>query len=288
MTISILAYAKINLALEGLGRRNDDYHNVATVLHTIGLADRLTFQPSDTISLSCDAPDLAGEDNLVLQAARLLQQQAGRSMGVAITLEKHIPEAAGLGGGSSDAAATLKALNKMWGLKLPAAKLRDLAATLGSDVPFFLDGGCALAEGRGELLTPLPPASGWWAVLVQPKVSITGKTARLYSMLAKADFSDGSATRALADRIRHGTATIVDVAAARNAFERVAAVAFLGLEDYRQAMLDAGAPFVRLTGTGPALYTLVDDEQTGNAMLAKLKAGGHEAYISRLVCRNEE
>ncbi|MFH1141724.1 MAG: 4-(cytidine 5'-diphospho)-2-C-methyl-D-erythritol kinase [Chloroflexota bacterium] len=279
----VLAHAKIYLSLEVLGRRPDGYHEVVTVLHTIALADRLTFETSDFLSLQCDIPGLSNEQNLVWQAARLLLRETVASFkGASITLEKHIPQASGLGGGSCDAAATLKALNKMWSLKLSAATLRKLVAELGSDVPFFVKGGCALGTGRGEVVTSLAPAPPWWVVLLRPNVRLSDKTARLYGMLTEADFTDGSATRALASRLRRGIATIADVAAGRNAFERVASRAFPGLTKGRRALLKAGAPFVRLTGTGPALFTLLERQEEGMAILGQLKAGGYEAYLASL------
>ncbi len=279
----VLAHAKINLSLEVIGRRPDGYHEVVTVLHTIGLADRLLFEPSDSLKLECDAPDLSNEQNHVWQAALLLQRETTASFkGAAITLEKHIPPASGLGGGSSDAAATLTALNTMWGLKLSATAQRKLASEIGSDVPFFIKGGCAIGTGRGEVVKSLAPAPAWWAVVLRPNIGLSNKTARLYGLLTEADFTNGSTTRALASRLRRGIATIADVAAATNAFERVAAKAFPGLTKARRALLKAGASFARLTGTGPALFTLVERREEGKAILGQLKVGGHEAYLASL------
>lgn len=172
------APAKVNLTFEALGRRADGYHEVRTVLHAISLADEIAFAPADELSLAVEPPeegafssaasDLAGDDNLVLRAARLLRREAGVKAGAAIRLRKRIPVAAGLGGGSSDAATTLRGLRRLWRLDLDADALRELAAQLGSDVPFFVTGGAALAEGRGERLTPLPPAQGNVVVMSPP------------------------------------------------------------------------------------------------------------------------
>ena len=280
--IQVQAHAKINLCLEVLGRRDDGYHQVTTVLHAVDLADRLTFQPSDSLSLECDVPPVATERNLVMQAARLLQQQTGYTLGAAMTLEKGIPVTSGLGGGSSDAAATLKALNTLWDLKLSRARLSELAASLGSDVPFFLEGGCALAEGRGEILTPLPPITDWWAVLC-PLFQIPNKTARMYAMLAEEDFTDGLATRTLVQSLQDGTAAWETLWRGKNAFERAATSAFRGLEVQLQTLLDAGAPFASLTGSGPALYTLVHSQEEATIISSLLKANGHEAYLARLL-----
>ena len=281
--IQVQAHAKINLCLEVMGRRDDGYHQVATVLHTADLADRLTFQPSDSLSLECDVPPVATERNMIVQAARLLQQHTGYSLGATMTLEKGIPVANGLGGGSSNAAATLKALNTLWDLKLSRARLSELAALLGSDVPFFLEGGCALAEGRGEILTPLPPITDRWAVILCPLFPIPNKTAHMYAMLTEADFTDGLATRALVQSLRDGTAAGETLWRGKNAFERAATSTFRGLEVQLQTLLDAGAPFASLTGTGPALYTLVHSQDEASTISSLLKATGHEAYLARLL-----
>ena len=279
----LLAHAKINLSLEVLRRRADGYHQVATIIHAVDLADRLSFEPSDSLSLECSAPPAPAERNLAMRAARLLQHETGCTSGAAMVLEKRIPVGSGLGGGSSDAAATLKALDALWGLNLSTTRLLQLAACLGSDVPFFVRGGCALAEGRGEVITPLPSMSGWWAVLLPTFFNLPDKTSRLYGLLTEEDFGDGSATRALAQSLRDGTALHRVVGEAGNVFERVALLAFPGLERQREALLDAGAPFARLTGSGPTLFTLVESRHQGEAIFRRLKDRGHEAYLARLL-----
>jgi len=279
----MLAKAKINLCLEVLGKRADGYHEVATVLHTIGLGDELTVVRSGELRLDCQPEVSPPEDNLALRAAKLLQEMAGCRMGAAITLRKRVPAAAGLGGGSSDAATTLMALNDLWGLGLHKARLAELAARLGADVPFFLQGGCALAEGMGELLTPLPALHGWWAVLLCPPLEVQGKTGRLYGMLSAQDFSDGSATRRLAEQMRSGHAGLSDIARVGNAFERVANRAFPGLANYRNAFEQAGAPFVRLSGSGPALFTLVGVAEEGSVLAERLRSEGYHVYLAALV-----
>ena len=153
----IHCYAKINLTLEILGKRADGFHEVRTVMQTVGLADRLEVSAAADLSFTCSDPALATPDNLVYRAARLLQAEYAVRTGAALRLEKRIPVAAGLGGGSSDAAATIVALNRLWNLQLSLTEQRRLAARLGSDVPFILTGGTALATGRGERITPLPP-----------------------------------------------------------------------------------------------------------------------------------
>ena len=282
--IEALAYAKINLSLEVTGKRDDGYHEIKTVLHTIDLADRLAFRPTERTSLECNQPSLEEEHNLVLRTCRLIQEYTGHQGGAAISLHKNIPIAAGLGGGSSNSAATFKALNELWGTNLEGSTLEDLALQLGSDIPFFLNGACALAQGKGEKLSPLPPVSGIWAVVATRSSEITDKTARLYSLLGESDFSNGSATAELAERIRNGDVTLHDIrAAGMNTFERVAGQAFSGLDGLTERFLKAGAGFVRMSGSGPSLFTLTDDEDMGRHLLSRVAGNGVEAYLARLV-----
>jgi len=160
------ASAKVNLALEVLGKRADGYHEIATVLQAVDLFDRIAVETADSLSLHTDDPDLpTDEGNLVMRAARLLQKAAGIETGARIRLQKRIPVAAGLGGGSSDAAATLWGLSRLWKLRWPTARLQELAVELGMDVPFFLGAGRAVARGRGEQLAPLPGGGGYALVL---------------------------------------------------------------------------------------------------------------------------
>ena len=143
-TLTLKARAKVNLTLEVLGRREDGYHDIASIIQTIDLCDTLSLEPADSILFECDKPELQSQDNLALKAAYLLKASTGYDGGARITLLKGIPVSAGLGGGSSDAAATLTGLNTFWGLGLPLDELIPLAAQLGSDVPFFLHGGTAM------------------------------------------------------------------------------------------------------------------------------------------------
>ena len=282
--IEAQAYAKINLSLEVTGKRDDGYHEIKTVLHTIDLADRLAFRSAEQTSLECNQPSLEDEHNLVLRTCRLIQEYTGHQGGAAIALHKNIPIAAGLGGGSSDSAATFKALNALWGTNLDGSTLEELALRLGSDIPFFLNGACALAEGRGEKLSPLPPVPGIWAVVATPSSEIADKTASLYSLLGERDFSNGSATAELAERIRDGGVTLHDIRdGGVNTFERVASQAFSGLDGLTERFLKAGAGFVRLSGSGPSLFTLTDDEEIGQHLLSRVTGEGVEAHLARLM-----
>src|SRR5271157_3880433 len=164
--LTVKAPAKINWSLFVLDKREDGYHNIVSLLHCIDLYDVIDFELSDTLTLESEF-DIPYEQNLVYKAAFLLQNYSGTERGARITLKKEIPSGAGLGGGSSDAAYTLMALNELWELGLGKGELKYLGKKLGSDVPFFFEGPLALAEGRGERLTKLPVAMPHVLLLVK-------------------------------------------------------------------------------------------------------------------------
>ena len=169
------AYAKVNLTLAVGEKRPDGYHEVVSVMQRVSLCDTLTAeQTREGITLTCSDPALpSGEENLAHRAASLFFRETGIAGGAALTLEKRIPSQAGLGGGSSDAASALLALRKLYASALPDTELETMAAALGSDVPFFIRGGTQLATGRGEVLSPLPPLTDGWFVIVKPTESFS-------------------------------------------------------------------------------------------------------------------
>ena len=277
------APAKINLVLEVLGKRDDGYHEIRSLVQTISLCDVISFERADVISLECTEPSLLTFENLVVQAAELSKMTSGYEKGVKIKLEKKIPWDAGLGGGSSDGATTLLALNEIWELKLTTSDLVKLAARLGSDVPFFIYGGAALIEGRGEKVTPLAAsAPGWFALLMPPLPKMTGKTKRLYSRLNARHFTGGK----FVDKAVKCWAQDKQIAHSLffNVFDRVAFDAFPGLEDYWRRFEEAGAKNIHLVGSGPALFAPVDDEAKAEKVCSLLTRQGLEAYaVSTLI-----
>lgn len=279
-TIERNAYAKINLTLEVLGRREDGFHNIVSVLQTITLHDKLSFRLSDSITLDTDCRTLNMHNNLVIRAAEALRKFTGCKRGATITLKKRIPIGSGLGGGSSDASATLIGLNELWDLGLTLEDLSDIAASLGSDVPFFLRGGTAMVSGRGERVYPLPPASIDWIVVLKPSITIENKTSTLYELLTDNDFTNGRLTRKLAARIQQGG----DVPSQLlfNVFEPAADRAFHDMKVYRDAFNSVGASEIRLAGSGPALFALVAYREAGSVMQSLLKhLHGRECYLTR-------
>jgi 4-diphosphocytidyl-2-C-methyl-D-erythritol kinase len=276
------AYAKVNWVLEVLQRRTDGYHEVRTVLQTIDLCDTLEVQPAADLCLEGHGEGLPpAEENLVMKAAHLLRERADGLPGAKMRLSKAVPVAAGLGGGSSSAAAALRGLNQLWGLDLPRQALEQIAARLGSDVPFFVHGGAALAEGRGERITPLPDALATVLVIALPPLTLADKTRRMYSLLTAADHTDGSAAQRLADAVREGKPVADEQLF--NVFDGPALRTFPELERLRAALLAAGARSVHLAGSGPALFALAEDAAQRERLAGAAAEAGARAFVATTV-----
>jgi 4-diphosphocytidyl-2-C-methyl-D-erythritol kinase len=273
---TVPAYAKINLTLEVLGRYDDGYHEIASIMQLIDLHDTLSFELGEDVCLSCDLPQLCTDDNLVIRAARLLQEMTKSEQGALITLQKGIPSGSGLGGGSSDAAATLKALNRLWELNLPTEQLAQLASKVGSDVAFFLNGNTALATGRGEIITPIGSPHEAWVVLLKPPFNVTEKTRRMYARLESRHWTSGVITRRMVEALDRGDQDFD--ALCFNVFEEVAFSVFAGLDKYRDALRDSGAPSVHLAGAGSALYAIVPSRAEAEAIVSCLEG---EVYLAQ-------
>lgn len=270
------AYAKINLTLEITGRRSDGFHEVKSILQTIDLADRLDIEPAASLRVVCDDPDLNGESNLVWRAATSLASYASLEPKAQIYIRKRIPVGLGLGGGSSDAAAALVALNEFWQLGLSIEELLPIAADLGSDVPFFLRGGTALAEGRGERISELPALAPSMVLLVCPDISIEDKTRQLYSRITPAHYSDGGITRRMVQTMVSGQ-LVVDTL--HNVFEAVAFQAFPGLSELFQIVGETVGRRPHLSGAGPAMFCLPSSEEDCQKVNQALRNLGARAYL---------
>lgn len=284
--VIVRAYGKINLSLEVLGKRTDGFHEIRSVMQSISLFDEVILEPADEISLECDLCHLAGPDNLAMRAATVLQQAAGREMGAHIELNKGIPEAAGLGGASADAAAALVGLNHLWGLNFSLQRLEQLAADIGSDVPFFLSGGTALVRGRGELVDRLPDiVPTFWLVLLIPPHTLSTKTATLYRMLKPGNWSSGERTEKLVEAIIHGAQVPEELMG--NTFEDVADSIFPDLATYREAMLRAGADRVHLSGAGPAIFSRFLSQTAAKSTSDNLASWGFHPLMAHTLTAGE-
>lgn len=280
----VQAYAKINLTLDVLGRRADGYHELATVMQEIDLYDTLclTAAHDDQVQLICSMPELSGPLNLATRAAELVRQRLELTQGVKIELHKHIPLAAGLAGGSSDAAAVLLALQRWWQLSLSPDDLLDMAASLGSDVPFFLTGGLALCQGRGELVYPLNtplPAPMRWLLLLKPAISIS--TAAIFRDLTPDDYTNGTHSQAVRAALQEGHSPSPEDL--HNGLERGVLERYPAVASARESLLRAGAPLVRLSGSGPTLYAPFAELAQAATVQQRLQAQGYEVYLSRAI-----
>lgn len=279
MTI-VAAPAKINLTLEVLGKRDDGYHEIRSVMQTVSVADTLSFEISDSLDFRSDLPDWAAERSIVSQAATLLREMTSIDKGASVFVQKRIPLLSGLGGDSTDAAATLLGLNEIWELHLSRADLLPLARRLGSDVSFFLYGGTALATGRGETIVPLPPLPSLWLVLAMPATSREpGKTKQLYQSLRPNHYTDGAITQRFVRMLE--TTKQFDSSLLFNTFENVAFDRYPVLGTTKDHMQKIGAPNVHLAGSGPALFSVFADRAEAEQTYARLKGQRLEASLAR-------
>lgn len=263
--IRLFAPAKVNLGLEVLGRRDDGYHEVVTIMQTVGLFDCVDLLPADSLSYE-GASAIAREADMVRRALETANRDLGITLAARVRLRKRIPVAAGLGGGCSDAGTLLGVLGAM--AELPGDVVAQAAAQLGSDVPFFTRGGTALATGTGTDLEWLPSVRRqYWFVIVAPSVAIPSKTATLYGELTPADFSDGEATMIQAKRLRNEES--LDLSLPRDAFTRP----LLNREPVRRAidaLHHAGAEHVLPAGAGPSLFTVTTTREQAETIAARL------------------
>jgi 4-diphosphocytidyl-2-C-methyl-D-erythritol kinase len=259
--ITLPAFAKINLGLRVLGRRADGYHEIRTVFQTVTLHDGLTFETTrdGRLELTCTDPTIpTDESNLVLRAASALRERYEVSLGACVRLEKTVPAGGGLGGGSSDAAATLLALAHLWDLKADVRELSELGARLGADVPFFLAGGTALGTGTGTEIAPLEDAPKLQLVVVTPAVRVS--TAEAYKALGAPALTKAEALVNLSVSRTEADFpdSLCDVMS--NDFEAVVVRLHPEIGRVREALRAAGATRASLSGSGSSVYGVFESE----------------------------
>lgn len=266
------AYAKINLALDVLRRRPDGYHEVRMIMQTVDIYDTLTFTIKEEpgIILNIDNGGLsAGSDNLVCRAAERLFGESGIGQGVEIFLEKRIPIAAGMAGGSSDAAATLLGLNELFGLGYRLDELQNIGVKLGADIPYCLMGGTALSEGIGELLTTLPPPPGCTLVVAKPDIDVSTKfvyeNLHLESLVYHPDI-DG-----MIAALKNGNFGGI-TGRMGNVLETVTAREYPVIGEIKDVMKAAGADNALMSGSGPTVFGLFANEESARCAMGEIKA----------------
>jgi len=279
------ARAKLNLTLDVLGKRPDGYHDLRMVMQSVELADTLTLEENGTGELRVRTnlhflP--ANEKNLAAQAAlRWREARGGAPKGLDIGIEKRIPVCAGMGGGSSDAAAVLRALNELEGAVLSPVELAKIGERVGSDVPYCVVGGTALAEGRGEVLTPLPALPRCWVVLCKPEFSIS--TPALFAKIDSVRLRCRPDTQGVLDALAAGDLTGV-ARRMYNVFEDALPDRQRArVNDIKNALIQCGALGASMSGTGPTAFGLFDGEDAAREALGRLEEFGGEVFLTRTV-----
>jgi 4-diphosphocytidyl-2-C-methyl-D-erythritol kinase len=285
--VRTVAPAKINWTLEVLGRREDGYHEIRSVMQTVDLCDEVWADRADEPRFETAAGEPLADNDLIVRATRALEERVGRTLPAWIRVEKRIPVASGLGGGSSDAAAVLRLLNQLHGMGLSIEDLATVGAEVGSDVPFFVYGGTALVEGRGERVAPLPDVLETWMVIICPPTrESSNKTASMYRELRADDLTDGTYTNEFVATIGQGTSPhVADVQVWKkllnegypperlhpsNAFSSHA-YPHPGVEAIVLGAIPSG---IAVAGSGPGLFSVLDSEET-----ARTAAGGVQRAI---------
>ena len=285
MLISLKAPAKINPVLEVLGKRPDGYHELSILFQAIDLCDTVTFGGSNNgLSLRVFG-ETGGEvptddSNLAMKAARLFFQQfPAKNQNVTIELKKKIPVAAGLGGGSSDAAAVLLGFDILFQTNLGEEGLQPLAEKLGSDVPFFLKGGTALGTGRGEIITPLPPAPPMDLVLVKPAQGLS--TPEVYRS-GKAQITRGEKTKAYLDLLPERRLPYL----AGSLFNGLEPAAFFlepETQEIKRQLLEVGALGALVSGSGPTVFGVAPSGPAAEAIAGRVRANGRTVILTRTI-----
>ena len=277
------AYAKINLGLRILGKRSDGYHEVSMIMQSIGLSDEVIITEGNGIEISTNIEGLScGKDNLAYKAAALLAERYNIVPNVHIILNKKIFMAAGLAGGSSDAAAVLRGLNRYCNLNLYDDRLEALAAELGSDVPFCINGGSAIAKGRGEIILPLPDMPENIVVLAKPR-NLDISTAWVYKNYNPQRVINNPGIWQIAENITHGAKAMMPYMG--NALETVTIPAHPQIALIKTAMLKAGAYFAMMSGSGPTVFAFADNKEIAEKIVEALKDFNVETAITTTVGR---
>jgi 4-diphosphocytidyl-2-C-methyl-D-erythritol kinase len=283
------SFAKINWTLRILGRRDDGYHEIDTILQTVSLHDDLTFEhrEDDKIILHSDSPDIPNDKtNLIVQAANALREFANVRAGVEVQLTKCIPAQGGLGGASSNAAITLVALNRLWETRLDPQDLEGIGARLGADVPFFFTGGTARARGTGSTISALEDANKSYLLIVTPNARVS--TAAAYQALKAPSLTTNGATSILSSSFAEPISSDSDQWALSNDFEGVIFEREPEIKRVHVALFDAGAQGGLLAGSGSSVFGIFESKGTRERALADLKLeNGWQVFPCETVSRAE-
>lgn len=289
MRIERKAYAKINLGLDVTGKREDGYHIVSMIMQNVDLYDTLTFEKNDTgeIILNTSSPKIPTDDsNLICKVAKQLREKYGVKDGVSVYLEKRIPVAAGMAGGSTDGAATYMALNELWNLGLDTKTMCELAVKLGADIPYCIIGGTALAEGIGEELTTISDMPKCHLVIAKPDIDVS--TGWVYKTLDSKEIENhpdiAGVRTAIENDDLNGMCEKIG-----NVLEYVTASKYSVINDIEKIMEDNGAVKAFMTGSGPTVFGVFDSEQKAKEAVEAVKTSGlaPELFLTKPINPNK-
>ncbi len=272
-SITLKAYAKINLGLDVVDRLPNGYHLVKMVMQTVGIYDELTFEKIESgIVITTDSGELpTDENNLIYKAAKLMQETYHIAAGIKIHLIKNIPIAAGMAGGSTDAAATMKGINMLFGLNIPDSELMRISVAIGADVPYCILGGTALAEGIGERLTALPPTPACTVLVAKPDISVSTKY--VYEHLDSVGVQQHPDIDGMVTSIKSNNLDGV-IERLENVLEAVTVPAYPVIDAIKQRMLEAGADGSLMSGSGPTVFGLYKNKAAAEHTLHLLETDG--------------
>ena len=271
-TIRLKARAKINLGLDVVRRREDGYHEVRMVMQMLKLYDQIDIEKTETpgIRLTCNLSFLpTDERNIAYKAAKVMIEQFDIKQGVCIRIEKHIPVAAGMAGGSSNAAAVLYGMNQMFRLGLSQNELMERGVKLGADVPYCIMRGTVLAEGIGEKLTPLPPMPKCQILIAKPPISVSTKM--VYEKLDSCEIKEHPDIDGILDGLKNQDLEQV-AASLGNVLEKVTVEAYPVIAQIKECMMEAGALGAMMSGSGPTVFGIFRDRRTAKEAFTKVKA----------------
>lgn len=277
--MELKALAKINLGLDVVRKREDGYHEVRMIMQTINVYDRLTFTVEDMPGIRIQTNEASvpsDESNLVYKAAFLLMDEFEIKKGLSIYLEKNIPVAAGMAGGSSDAAAAMKAVNELFALGLSEQELKERGVKIGADVPYCIMGGTALAEGIGEVLSPLAPMPDCHILIAKPPVGVS--TAFVYGNLRANELEHHPDIDGMIQSLKDGSIDSL-CAQMENVLETVTVPAYPVISDIKMLMLECGAKGAMMSGSGPTVFGIFTDKKCAETAMERVKESGLASQI---------
>lgn len=281
---SSISPAKLNLSLEVNNLLKNGFHNITSIMHTLSLSDKISINYSDEIKSVFLPTIINNMDNSIIDTIILFKKKFNIHESFEVVIKKHIPISAGLGGGSSNSSTVLKSLIDITKLKLTTNDIVELALQLSSDSPFFICAGCALVEGVGGEIKTTPRLKNLWAVIITPiNIMIENKTKYMYSLLTDKHYTNGSITTGIFNSLNQPNTNNIEILKnSINTFEYVIDDIFAEYRALKKKFLELGAPFVRLSGSGPSFFSIFDNFDQANIIATNMKNNNLRTIVTQL------